>query len=104
MLCGYYGGGAHRFGTITIPELDVENEENSNVFGDSGDGDAAGYGMEAEAEELEGESPDERYSEQNDSAEYVMFSCAQILEMEFANPDEACRFYEQYSQAKGFAM
>ncbi|RYR62241.1 hypothetical protein Ahy_A04g019671 isoform A [Arachis hypogaea] len=33
-----------------------------------------------------------------------MLSRAQILEMEFANSDEVCHFYEQYSRAKGFAM
>ncbi|KAL4275989.1 hypothetical protein AHAS_Ahas20G0162300 [Arachis hypogaea] len=60
--------------------------------------------MEAEAEELEGESSDERHGEQNGMAEHVMLSRAQILEMEFANPDEACHFYEQYSRAKGFSM
>ncbi|KAL4396565.1 hypothetical protein AHAS_Ahas01G0104600 [Arachis hypogaea] len=47
----------------TIPELDAEDEGNSNVFGDSGDGDAMEMlldtRMEAEAEELEEESQDE---------------------------------------------
>ncbi|KAL4300940.1 hypothetical protein AHAS_Ahas17G0251100 [Arachis hypogaea] len=105
---GIMGGGAHRFGTVTIHELDAEDEENFNVSEDSENCDATetpvDTGMEAEVEELEEESPNERHGEQNGSAEHVMLSRAQILEMEFANPDEACRFHEQYSRAKGFAM
>ncbi|KAL4294853.1 hypothetical protein AHAS_Ahas18G0269600 [Arachis hypogaea] len=92
----------------TIHELDADDEENFNVSEDSENCDTmetpVDTWMETEAEELEGESPDERHGEQNGSTEHVMLSRAQILEMDFANPDEACRFYEQYSRAKGFAM
>ncbi|KAL4301505.1 hypothetical protein AHAS_Ahas17G0307600 [Arachis hypogaea] len=49
----------------TIHELDAEDEENFNVSEDSENCDATetpmDTGMEAEAEELEGESPDERH-------------------------------------------
>ncbi|XP_020985994.1 protein FAR1-RELATED SEQUENCE 5-like [Arachis duranensis] len=92
----------------TIPGLDASGEENFDGFGDTGDIDATesllDIGMETEEEELGEESPNEEDGEQNGSAEHVVFGRAQILEMEFANPDEACRFYEQYSRAKGFAM
>ncbi|MED6167814.1 hypothetical protein PIB30_006094 [Stylosanthes scabra] len=33
-----------------------------------------------------------------------MISVAEVLEMEFENPEEASCFYERYSRAKGFAM
>ncbi|KAL4390871.1 hypothetical protein AHAS_Ahas03G0188400 [Arachis hypogaea] len=90
----------------TIHKLDAEDEENFNASEDSKNCDATetpvDTGMEADAEELEGESPDERHGEQNGSVEHVTLSRAQILEMKFANPDEACHFYEQYNRAKGF--
>ncbi|RYR24594.1 hypothetical protein Ahy_B02g058109 [Arachis hypogaea] len=67
-----------------IHKLDAENEENFNVSEDIENCDAmetpVDTEMKAEAEELEGESPDERHGEQNVSAEH------------------------QYSRAKGFAM
>ncbi|KAL4336940.1 hypothetical protein AHAS_Ahas12G0060400 [Arachis hypogaea] len=76
-----------------IHKLDAENEENFNVSEDIENCDAmetpVDTEMKAEAEELEGESPDERHGEQNVSAEHVMLSRAQILEM---------------NRAKGFAM
>ncbi|XP_016185196.1 protein FAR1-RELATED SEQUENCE 5-like [Arachis ipaensis] len=75
-----------------IHKLDAENEENFNVSEDIENCDAmetpVDTEMKAEAEELEGESPDERHGEQNVSAEHVMLSRAQILEMKFTNPDE----------------
>ncbi|XLT50718.1 hypothetical protein HN873_043322, partial [Arachis hypogaea] len=92
----------------TIPGLDACGEENFDGFRDTGDIDATesllDIGMKTEEEELGEESPNEEHCEQNSNAEHVVFGRAHILEMEFANPDEVCRFYEQYSRAKGFGM
>ncbi|RYR75676.1 hypothetical protein Ahy_A01g000256 [Arachis hypogaea] len=92
----------------TIPRLDACRKENFDSFGDTGDIDATesllDIGMKTEEEYLGEESPNEENCEHNGYAEHVVFGRAQILEMKFENPDEACHFYEQYSRAKGFAM